>query len=88
MASPVIDAIVVTPSTPLNPGQSATITVTAHDPDQSARTLTVTVTDAAGNSGTGQVVINVSDPLTYTATVSGGGSVTGGGASNTFTYTA
>ncbi len=91
MAAPIIDSIVVTypaGQTALTPGQSATITVNAHDPDAQAHTFSVTVTDAEGNAGTGQVVIPVQDPLTYTATVDGGGTITGGGTSNAFTYVA
>lgn len=75
MASPVIDSINVTypnGQSALNPGQTATITVVAHDPDSQSITISVDVVDSAGAHGNGQVVIPVADPITITASASGG----------------
>lgn len=71
MANPIIDSITVTPD-PVPTGQTATITVVAHDPDQRTEVFTVIVRDAAGNEGTGTVDINIADPLSYEGSVTGG----------------
>lgn len=84
-SAPIIDGIVVgypAGKTTIAPGETATLTVAAHDVDSQTIQVTVTVTDAAGNVGTGQVPVVVSDPLTYAATATGGATITGGGASN------
>lgn len=84
MANPIIDSITVSPD-PVPTGQTATITVVAHDPDATAVTFDVTVTDSAGNTAAGQVAGSVADPLTYAVTASTG-TVTQGGAPNVFTW--
>jgi len=72
MAAPIIDSITVSPD-PVPTGQTATITVIAHDPDQTTQVFTVIVRDAAGNESTpGTVQINIADPITYEGSVSGG----------------
>jgi hypothetical protein len=91
MAAPVIDSIAVAypaGQTSLAPGETATLTVAAHDPDGQTLSVTVTVTDAAGNVSTpGAASVTISDPLTYAATAPAG-TITGGGASNVFQYKA
>lgn len=71
MANPIIDSITVSPD-PVPTGQTTTITVVAHDPDQRTETFTVIIRDVAGNEGTGQVDFNITDPLTYEGSVTGG----------------
>lgn len=76
MAAPVIDS--VTPaSITLAPGGTADVVVTAHDPDQSSGTGTITVTDGQGNTTPVTVALTVNDPLTFSAgSVSGASNVT------------
>lgn len=84
MAAPIIDSIeVVYPAgkTTVALGETAQIVVKAHDPDAQTVQVGVTVTDPAGNKGTGQVAVVISDPLTYSATAPSG-TITGGGTSN------
>lgn len=88
MATPTINAITVEPQT-IAPGGQATITVDAVDPDSQEVTVSVTVTDAAGNTGTGSAKVRISDPLTYSASVPDGqGTVAQGSKPNEFIYTA
>lgn len=91
MAAPVIDSITVAypaGKTSLALGQAATLTVVAHDPDSQTVTVTVTVTDAGGHvSAPGVTNVVIQDPVTYAATAPSG-TITGGGASNVFTFTA
>ena len=75
MAAPIIDSITVAypaGQTSVAPGQTATLTVAAHDPDSQVVTVTVTVKDAAGNPATGTGTVTVMDPLTFTATAPSG----------------
>ena len=51
MAAPIITSVTVNPD-PVPPGETATIEVTAYDPDEGAFTVTGTVTDTAGNATT------------------------------------
>lgn len=67
MATPVIDSATIDPQT-VAPGGTATLTVTAHDPDQRDITLTVTAADQAGTTAIGTLTLHVSDPVTVTAT--------------------
>lgn len=90
MASPVIDSITVTyPSgqTSLHPGQSATVTVVAHDPDSQTVQVAIVVTDSGGHAGTGNTPVTITDPITFAATAPSG-TITGGGTSGVFNYTA
>lgn len=84
MADPIIDSITVSPD-PVPTGQTATITVVAHDPDATPVTYNVTVTDSAGNTASGQVAGSVADPLTYAVTASTG-TVTPTGQPHVFTW--
>lgn len=88
MAAPIIDSITVSypaGKTSVSPGETATITVVAHDVDSQTVQVSVTVKDAAGNVGTGQVPVVVSDPLTYSATAPTG-TITGGGVSGVLAF--
>jgi hypothetical protein len=92
MAAPVITSVTVTypaGQTSLVPGQSATITVVATDPDNRIVTVTVVVADASGaTSVPTPVTVVVNDPLTYTATADSGTVVPVAGSPGKFTYTA
>jgi hypothetical protein len=91
MAAPVIDSIqVIYPpgKNSVAPGETAQIIVTAHDADSAPMTVSVVVTDAAGNqSSVGTATVNKTDALTYSADAAGG-TITGGGSSNVFTFKA
>lgn len=67
MAAPVIRSLTVNPTT-VNPGQSATATFDAYDPDARIVTLNGQVTDAEGTVSTVTTTLTVGDPLTYTLT--------------------
>lgn len=84
MANPIIDSITVSPD-PVPTGQTATITVVAHDPDATSVTFNVTVTDSAGNTASGQISSSVADPLTYQVSASTG-TITPTGQPNVFTW--
>lgn len=84
MAAPIIDSITVSPD-PVPTGQTAVITILAHDTDAQVVTFDVTVTDSAGNTATGQISSSVSDPLTYAVTASVG-TITQGAAPNEFVW--
>jgi hypothetical protein len=84
MANPVIDSIIVSPD-PVPTGQTATVTVVAHDPDATTVTFNVTVTDSAGNTASGQISSSVADPLTYQITANVG-TVTPTGQPNVFIW--
>lgn len=84
MANPIIDSITVNPD-PVPTGQSATVTIVAHDSDAQAVTFNVTVTDAQGNTASGQISSAVTDPLTYQVTANVG-TVTQGGQPNVFLW--
>lgn len=62
--NPVIRTLTITPAT-VQPGQSATVTVDAIDPDAKTVTATAKVSDAAGNEATATTILTVGDPLTY-----------------------
>ncbi len=64
MAIPIIDNIQVVPSV-IAPGETAVLTITAHDPDSQVGLLTGTVTDLAGNVKAAQVSLTVQDILSY-----------------------
>ena len=90
MATPIIDSISVAypaGKSSVAPGETAVITVVAHDPDSQTVMVGVTVTDAAGNAGSGQVPVVISDPLVFSASASSG-TITGGGTSNMLNFQA
>jgi hypothetical protein len=68
MASPIIDSVTAVPST-VPPGGAFVVTILAHDPDALGPvTLKGTTKDAAGHETPVDIVVTVSDPLTYTLT--------------------
>lgn len=71
MAAPIVDSVVITPST-IAPGGSADIKVNAHDPDTGLVTLTGTVRDQAGNVANVSGTVTITDALTFTLTASRG----------------
>lgn len=89
MANPIIDSISIVPPT-LSPGQTAIITILAHDPDSTTIPLLVSVSDLAGHSVTAAVSLPIGDPLTYSVTIqSGGGTISRDPTRpNVFLYTA
>lgn len=84
MAAPVIDSITVSPD-PVPAGQTATITVVAHDSDATSVTFDVTVTDSQGNTASGQIASSVADALTF-AVAASSGTVTPTGQPNVFSW--
>jgi hypothetical protein len=68
VATPILTA---SPSTvSLTPGGSATVTVTATDPDAGTATLHIVGTDGEGNPATVDVTVQMSDPIdTWAASV-------------------
>lgn len=63
MASPTVSASL--DKMTYAPGDKATLTVTYGDPDNKTFTVTVTVTDQAGNSSVpAEVQANIADPVT------------------------
>ena len=68
MATPILTADPTSVS--LTPGGSATVEVTATDPDAGTSTLTITGTDGQGNPAVVTVQIQSSDPIvSWSATV-------------------
>jgi hypothetical protein len=66
MAFPIIDSVTAVPNI-VQPGGTFVVTVLAHDPDALGPiTLKASVKDAAGNDTPVDVVVTVSDPMTYT----------------------
>jgi hypothetical protein len=65
--NPVIRTVTVTPST-IKPGETATVTVDAFDPDSRTVTATAEVADAAGNIATATTLLTVGDPLAFKLT--------------------
>lgn len=62
--NPVIRTLTVSPST-IKPGETATVTVDAFDPDSRTVTATAEVADAAGNIATATTLLTVGDPLEF-----------------------
>jgi len=75
MAAPVITSIVLNPDT-IPPGGTTVVTINAFDPDSTSATLAGTATDVAGNLTAKQVVLKISDPLTYALAEVGGTGLT------------
>lgn len=73
MGVPVIDSLVASKTVVL-PGESFTIKVNAHDPDNTSDTYVGTVQDAAGSPVNATIVITRQDALTFSLT--GPGSIT------------
>lgn len=71
MANPVIDSITLVPNSG-SPGTAAVLTVNAHDDDNRAITVNVSVENPGGTPVTGQATFNVVDALLYGATVAAG----------------
>ena len=59
---PIIDNITVVPSV-IAPGETAVLTILAHDPDSQVGLLSGTVTDLAGNVKAAQVSLTIQDLL-------------------------
>ena len=76
MAAPIIDSIVVDPATALASGQTASITVAAHDPGTGAPTVANVTGNATSSDGTStpfattvELAGAAAGPLTFDATV-------------------
>jgi hypothetical protein len=91
MAAPIISNVAVAypvGQTTLRPGQVATITVTASDPDAQVITLTVVAEDSSNNeSAPATVQVTIADPLTFSATASAGTVTPIAGQPGKFNYT-
>ncbi len=61
---PIIDSIDVVPAV-IAPGETAVVTITAHDPDARTGTLTGIVSDLAGPPQQASAVLTIQDLLTY-----------------------
>lgn len=72
MAVPVISSATFD-KTSVKPGESATLTVVASDPDSRTVTIDIKATDSAGAAVTGAAVLTVGDPVVVTATTTAPG---------------
>ena len=71
MAAPIIDSVVITPSS-ITPGGSADIKINAHDPDTGLVTLSGTVTDQNGEVAQVSGTVTITDALTFELSASRG----------------